>query len=137
VTALVHSPAERDAAAAASEALFGRSELAELPESTLASVAAELGGRRLPADRDLPSVVDVLETSGVVASRSAARRAIAEGGAYVNNARVQDPDARLRADQLLHGRYVVARRGKRTVGAVVVDRSGGEERGAAVAGADG
>ncbi len=72
----------------------------------------------LPAGGELPGVVDVLEASGVVPSRSAARRSIAEGGAYVNNTRVVDPDARLAPGDLLHGRYVITRRGKRTVGAV-------------------
>ena len=65
----------------------------------------------------------MLEASGVVASRSAARRAIAEGGAYLNNARVNDPDARLEDSDLLYGRYVITRRGKRTVGAVALERS--------------
>ena len=55
-------------------------------------------------------------------SRSAARRAIAEGGAYLNNARLSDPDARLVDEDLLYGRYVITRRGKRTVGAVSLDR---------------
>ncbi len=118
ITALVHSPAERDAAVAAASALFGRSELGELPESTLASVVDELGGPLLPAGDELPGVVDVLAASGVVASRSAARRSIAEGGAYLNNARLTDPDARLLPADLLHGRFVITRRGKRTVGAV-------------------
>jgi tyrosyl-tRNA synthetase len=118
ITALVHSPAERDAAVAAAAALFGRSELDQLPEATLASVVAELDAAMLPAGGELPGVVDVLEASGVVPSRSAARRSIAEGGAYVNNTRVVDPDARLAPGDLLHGRYVITRRGKRTVGAV-------------------
>ncbi len=120
ITALVHSPSDRDAAVAAAAAVFGRSDLAELPAAVVASVVAELGGGELVADGAPPSVVDVLERSGVVASRSAARRAIAEGGAYLNNARVTDPDARLGSDDLLHGRYVVVRRGKRTVGAVSI-----------------
>ena len=72
----------------------------------------------LPAGEPWPGVVDVLTGSGVVASRSAARRAITEGGAYLNNARIADPDARLTADDVLHDRWVVTRRGKRTVGGV-------------------
>ena len=52
--------------------------------------------------------------------RSAARRAIAEGGAYLNNVRIEDAEARLQPGDLLHGRYVVLRRGKRTVGGLVV-----------------
>ncbi len=122
VTALVHSVEERDAAIAAAEALFGRSELDELSESTLAGVVSELGGSQLPATGELPLVVDVLQSSGVVTSKSAARRAINEGGAYINNVKVTDPDARLSGDQLLHGRFVVARRGKKTVGATTINR---------------
>jgi tyrosyl-tRNA synthetase len=123
VTALVHSPAERDAAVAAAAALFGRSDLHDLPERVLAGVTAELGAAEMRVDDGLPSVVDVLERSGVVASKGAARRAIAEGGAYLNNAKVSDVDAQLTEADLLHGRFVVARRGKRTVGAVTLVRS--------------
>jgi len=118
ITALVHSPAERDAAVAAAAALFGRSDLAGLSEPTVASVVAELNGPSLEVGAELPTVVDVLAASGVVASKSAARRAINEGGAYVNNVRVNDPDARLAETDLLHDRYAITRRGKRTVGAV-------------------
>jgi tyrosyl-tRNA synthetase len=123
ITALVHSPAERDAAVAAAAALFGRSDLAELAKPTLASVVSELKAPVLRVGSELPAVVDVLEASGVVTSKSAARRAIAEGGAYLNNARLKDPEARLAEADLLHGRYVVTRRGKRTVGAVALERS--------------
>jgi tyrosyl-tRNA synthetase len=123
VTALVHGPAERDAAVQAAEAVFGRSDLRELPESVLDDVAAEIGAAQLEANGDLPTVVEVLAAGGVVPSKSAARRAITEGGAYVNNQRVTDPEARLAEYDLLHGRYVIVRRGKRTVGAVSIRRS--------------
>jgi tyrosyl-tRNA synthetase len=122
VTALVHGPVERDAAVRAADAVFGRSDLRELPESVLDDVAAEIGGTQLEANGDLPTVVEVLAAGGVVSSKSAARRAITEGGAYVNNQRVTDPDARLAEYDLLHGRYVIVRRGKRTVGAVSIRR---------------
>jgi tyrosyl-tRNA synthetase len=123
VTALVHGPAERDAAVQAAEAVFGRSDLRDLPESVLDDVAAEIGAAQLEANGDLPTVVEVLAAGGVVASKSAARRAITEGGAYVNNQRVTDPEARLAEYDLLHGRYVIVRRGKRTVGAVSIRRN--------------
>jgi tyrosyl-tRNA synthetase len=123
VTALVHGPAERDAAIQAADAVFGRSDLRELSESVLTDVAAEIGGSQLEANGDLPTVVEVLAAGGVVPSKSAARRAITEGGAYVNNQRVTDPEARLAEYDLLHGRYVIVRRGKRTVGAVSIRRS--------------
>ena len=122
VTALVHSAADRDAANAAAAALFGRSDLAELDEHTLAGVVTEIGGAELDGSDGLPPVVDVLQASGVVGSRSAARRAVAEGGAYVNNGKVADADTRLQESDLLHGRYVIVRRGKKTVGAVTVVR---------------
>jgi tyrosyl-tRNA synthetase len=122
ITALVHSPQERDAAVAAAAALFGRSELHDLPAEVLAGVTAELGAPEMTVTDGLPTVVEVLERSGVVASKGAARRAIAEGGAYVNNSKVADVDAVLTDDDLLHGRYVIARRGKRTVGAVTISR---------------
>ncbi len=121
ITDLVHSPAERAAATAAAQAVFGRGDLAQLPPDTLRAVGDELGARPLPGQGELPTVVDALEASGVVASKSAARRAIAEGGAYVNNVKVTDPAARLTAPDVLAGGLVVLRRGRRTVGAVRLD----------------
>ena len=123
VTALVHGLAERDAAVQAAEAVFGHSDLRELPESVLNDVAAEIGAAQLKTNGGLPTVVEVLAAGGVVPNKSAARRAITEGGAYVNNQRVTDPEARLAEYDLLHGRYVIVRRGKRTVGAVSILRS--------------
>ena len=122
VTDLVHSPAEREAATAAAAAVFGRGELGGLDGATLAAVTRELGGTTLPVGQELPGVVDLMVSAGVVASRSAARRAIAEGGAYLNNAKVVDPDAVVGEDDLLAGRFVIVRRGKRTVGAVELAR---------------
>jgi tyrosyl-tRNA synthetase len=121
VTDLVHAPAEREAAVAAASALFGRGSLDELAPETLAGLVAEVGGVRLPGTGTEVSVVDLLERSGVVPSRGAARRAIAEGGAYLNNHRVTDPDSVLGPDDLLHGRYAILRRGKKTVGAVAFE----------------
>jgi tyrosyl-tRNA synthetase len=119
VTALVHSTAERDAAVAAAAALFGGAELGALSESTLAGVVAELGGgAELSTEAPLPHIVEAMERSGVVPSKAAARRAIVEGGAYLNNKRITDPDAAIREEDLLHDRYVILRRGKKTVGAL-------------------
>jgi len=122
ITDLVHSPAERVAAAAAASALFGRGELSELDARVLAAVNSELGDRKLAVGTELPSVVDVLAAAGVVASKGAARRAMAEGGAYLNNRKVTDPDEVVAAEDLLAGRYLIARRGRRTVGAVELVR---------------
>jgi tyrosyl-tRNA synthetase len=125
LTTLVHGADETARVIAASQALFGRGSLAELDERTLAAALSETPGGRLAAGDELPSYVDALVASGVVESKSAARRAIAEGGAYVNNVRL-DPatpvDAAPGADDLLHGRWLVLRRGKRTVGGVEIVR---------------
>lgn len=122
ITDLVHSVAERQAATAAAGAVFGRGELAELDAGTLAAVARELDAATLQAGEELPSVVDVLAAGRVVESKGAARRAIAEGGAYLNNQRVTDPNAVVTQQDLLAGEYLIVRRGKRTLGAVRVVR---------------
>jgi tyrosyl-tRNA synthetase len=121
ITDLVHPPAERRAAAAAAAALFGRDDLAALPEATLRAVVAELGIPPMRVGDELPTVVEVLAAAGVVASKSAGRRAIEEGGAYLNNAKVTDPETRLSPADLLCGKYVVVRRGRKTVGALAVE----------------
>jgi tyrosyl-tRNA synthetase len=124
VTALVHSPAAKDAVVQAAAALFGHADLAQLPPEVLSDVMTEVGAVEMKLDDSspLPGVIDVLATSGVVPSRSAARRTIVEGGAYVNNARVTDPDAVLQPTDVLANRFVVTRRGKRTVGGVCLVR---------------
>ncbi|NHC14071.1 tyrosine--tRNA ligase [Motilibacter deserti] len=118
LTTLVHGAGECAAVVAASKALFGQGELAGLDEGTLRSALAELP--RAKASRPLPAVVDLLADSGLCKSRSEARRAVQEGGAYVNNARVTDVEATLGEDDLLHGRWAVLRRGKRSLAAVEV-----------------
>ncbi len=115
VTALVHGAASADAVVEASQALFGRGELAGLDAGTLAGVAAEVPSTEFGAGG---TVVDALVATGVVESKSAARRAIAEGGAYVNNVKVEFDEAVLAASDALAGGFVVLRRGKKTVGVV-------------------
>jgi tyrosyl-tRNA synthetase len=123
VSTLVHGAEETAKVDAASKALFGRHVLTELDEATLSAALAETPGGQVPRGAALPSYVDLLVASGVVSSKSAARRAIAEGGAYVNNLRLDpktDPDATPAPNDLLHGRWLVLRRGKRTVGGVEI-----------------
>lgn len=113
VTSLVHGEAAAQGAIDASQALFGRGELAALDEPTLAGCAQELGGVVLEPGA---TVVDALVASGVVDSKSAARRAVQEGGAYVNNVRVDDAELALAPEHGLAGGWVVVRRGKKSVG---------------------
>ncbi len=113
VTTLVHGRAATDAVIAASAALFGRGEIGELDAATLEAAVAELP--RASVGAQLPAVVDLLVEAGLVAGRSAGRRAVAEGGVSVNNVRVTDAEATLGEEHLLHGRWAVLRRGKRTL----------------------
>jgi tyrosyl-tRNA synthetase len=124
VTVLVHGDEEMIRAVAASEALFGHGNLQELDEKTLAAALAEVPSVTLKASDvqadGLPPVADLMAAAGIVPSKSAARRVIAEGGAYLNNVKVTAPDAVPSASDLLHGRFLVLRRGKRTVGGAEV-----------------
>jgi len=114
-TSLVHGPDAAAAVVEASQAIFGRGELGGLDAVTLAAVANEVPSADISAGA---TVVDALVQSGVVESRGAARRAIAEGGAYVNNERVEDEELVLTPDHTLAGGWIVVRRGKKSVGLV-------------------
>jgi tyrosyl-tRNA synthetase len=116
VTDIVHGEQARRRVEEASRALFGGGELEALDASALADALAELPLARLPR-REHP-VADLFAATGLVASKSAARRAVSEGGAYVNNRRIEDPDAVVGPTDLLHGRWLLLRRGRRSLGAV-------------------
>jgi tyrosyl-tRNA synthetase len=125
MTTLVHGADETAKAVAASRALFGQGDLAELDEQTLAAALAEVPSTAIKANPGtgaggLPTIAELMADTTIVASRSEARRAIAGGGAYLNNRKVTEPDARPTQHDLLHGHYLVLRRGKRTVGGVTV-----------------
>jgi tyrosyl-tRNA synthetase len=127
MTTLVHGAAETAKAVAASRALFGQGDLAELDEATLAAAVAEIPLHRVSAQDAMawnvgegPTVADLMADAGIVPSKSEARRVIAAGGAYLNNRKVTQPDERPARGELLSGRYLVLRRGKRTVGGVCV-----------------
>ena len=124
VTVLVHGDEEHARAVAASRALFGQGDLRALDEETLAAALAEAPSVTLRCSDagagSLPPVADLMAAAGIAASKSAARRVIAEGGAYLNNAKLTVPDAAPAPSDLLHGRFLVLRRGKRAVGGVVV-----------------
>jgi tyrosyl-tRNA synthetase len=120
MTTLVHGAEEYTRAVAASQALFGQGELDVLDSRTLAAALAEVPSVTLEAGDALPPVADLMAATGIAPSKSAARRAIAGGGAYLNNLKVTEQDAVPQASDLLHGRFLVLRHGKRTVGGVEV-----------------
>ncbi len=115
LTALVHGSAQADAALAASRALFGQGELADLPLQTLEPALLETSWA--PGET-ATAFIDHLVAANLAPSRAAARRTVAEGGAYVNNRKIVDPDARPERDDWLHGRWLVLRRGRRSVAGV-------------------
>ncbi|WP_405482317.1 tyrosine--tRNA ligase [Streptomyces sp. NBC_00009] len=117
LTTLVHGADQCAAVIAASKALFGQGDLGELDEATLEAALSELPHAKVDA---LGPVVDLLAEVGLVASKSAARRTVKEGGAYVNNVKVAAEDAVPATDELLHGRWLVLRRGKKNLAAIEV-----------------
>jgi tyrosyl-tRNA synthetase len=121
VTDLVHGDDARRRVEDASRALFGRGDLAALDDVVLADAIAELPLARV--DHGPHPVVDLFAQTGLVASKSAARRVVTEGGAYVNNRKIDDEDALLDPADLLHGRWAVLRRGRRSLAAVEVPAS--------------
>ncbi|AYN42047.1 tyrosine--tRNA ligase [Streptomyces dangxiongensis] len=117
LTTLVHGAGQTAAVIAASKALFGQGELAELDERTLAAALSEVPHIQVA---EPAAVVDLFAEVGLVASKSAARRTVKEGGAYVNNVKVAAEDFVPGTDALLHGRWLVLRRGKKNLAAVEV-----------------
>src|SRR4051794_6594765 len=120
VTTLVHGADETRQIQAAAEALFGGGELGGLSAATLAAALAEAGSVQVEAGDELPTVVDLLIASGLSASKGEARRTVGEGGAYLNNERVTDPDSRPTSSDLLAGGWLVLRRGKKSFAGVEV-----------------
>ncbi|MFV0457264.1 MAG: tyrosine--tRNA ligase [Actinomycetales bacterium] len=117
VTTLVHGPQAAQAVEMASQALFGKADLTALPAEVVGQAVAELDPAQLPAGA---SVVDALVATGLSPSKAAARRTIGEGGAYLNNVKVHDQEQTLHPEDLLHGRWALLRRGRRSLGAVHV-----------------
>ena len=122
LTSLVHGEAATRSVEHASQALFGRAELADLDEPTLAAALREASVAELrPGDPD--GICDLLVSAGLEKSKGAARRTCLEGGVYANNVRVESDQWVPQASDFLHGRWLVLRKGKRNIAGVqrVVD----------------
>jgi tyrosyl-tRNA synthetase len=118
LTTLVHSQAITDRVEAAAKALFGQGDLKELDEETLAGALAELPRTTVSKNETIPTWVDLLASTGVVDSKSAARRIVKEGGAYLNNEKISGEDFAPQKSDFLCGKYAVLRKGKRELAAV-------------------
>lgn len=121
MTTLVHGAQATEAVELASQALFGRAELQDLDESTLSSALQETEVVEVSTQA---TILDLLVESGLEKSKGAARRTVGEGGAYVNNQRIEDIEWSPSSRDLLHGSWLVLRKGKkRFAGARVVNPS--------------
>jgi len=123
LTTLVHGEVECANAQAAAKALFGQGEISELDPKTLASALAQLPRTTISKGEAFPTWVDLLAATGVVDSKSAARRIVKEGGAYLNNEKISGEDFAPSESDLIHGRFMLLRKGKRELAAVeIVER---------------
>lgn len=122
VTTLVHGEVETANVEAAARALFGQGELSELAEETLAGALNELPRTTINVGSAFPTWVDLLTATGLVDSKSAARRIVKEGGAYLNNRKIEGEDFAPTAADLIHGRFLVLRKGKRDLAAVELEK---------------
>jgi len=120
VTTLVHGAQETERIKAASAALFGGGELVDLSSATLGAALREAGSVQVKRADGIPNIVDLFVESGLVASKGAARRTIGEGGAYLNNRRVEDPEFTPAESDLVAGSWLVLRRGKKNLAGVEV-----------------
>lgn len=118
LTSLVHSPEIAQRVESAARALFGQGDITELDEATLSAALAELPRAQVNKGAELPTWVDALAATGVVDSKSAARRIVKEGGAYLNNEKIAGEDFKLEKSAFLCGKYAVLRKGKRDLACI-------------------
>jgi tyrosyl-tRNA synthetase len=114
VTSLVHGEDAVAAVIAATDALFGKGELAALDADTLAGVVGELPTADATAET---TVVQALVDSSLVSSLAEGRRAIDQGGVYLNNESVSS-SSQLLGDSTLPGGVWILRRGKKTLAGI-------------------
>jgi tyrosyl-tRNA synthetase len=112
LTTLIHGADATRAVEFASQALFGRGDLRDLDAVTLRGATAELASVKVSVGSE---IVDAFVGAGLAKSRGEARRAIADGGAYVNNVKIASEDQVFEGADLLHGTHAVLRRGKKTL----------------------
>ena len=120
LTTLVHGEVECANAQAAAKALFGQGEISALDPKTLASALSQLPRTTINKGEAFPTWVDLLAATGVVDSKSAARRIVKEGGAYLNNVKISGEDFAPSESDLIHGRFLLLRKGKRELVAVEI-----------------
>jgi tyrosyl-tRNA synthetase len=118
VTSLVHGEEETRRIQAAAAALFGGGDLHALSPATLGAALREAGSAQLDRSAGMPDIVALLVAAGLAKSNGEARRTVNEGGAYLNNTRIEDPEHVPTEADLVGGSWLVLRRGKKTLAGV-------------------
>ena len=120
MTTLIHGAGMAKKVEEAAKALFGQGEISDLELSTLDAALGQLPKTTIKKGDAFPSWIELLVATGVVDSKSAARRIVNEGGAYLNNKRVENEDFTPSKSDLLQGKYLLLRKGKRDLAAVEI-----------------
>ena len=120
MTTLIHGAVMAKKVEEAAKALFGQGEISDLELSTLDAALGQLPKTTIKKGDAFPSWIELLVATGVVDSKSAARRIVNEGGAYLNNKRVESEDFTPSKSDLLQGKYLLLRKGKRDLAAVEI-----------------
>jgi len=118
LTILVHGKDICDQVINASDALFGQGELKNIDESVLKAALSETGLVEIENKQDLPNIIEILVLTKLCDSKSSAKRTVDEGGAYINNVRINDPQWVVQKNDFLHAKYLVVRRGKKSMAGI-------------------
>ena len=116
MTERVHGSDGLARARAATQVLFGGEEIEGMGAAEIADIFSDVPSSTVKRDAlqgDGMGLVALLADAGVTSSRGEARRGVEQGGIYLNNRRVTDPQASVTVDDAIEGRFLVFRRGKR------------------------
>ena len=120
LTTLVHSKEQCDQVILASQALFGQGDLKDIDKDILIAALSEAGLTKIESGADMPNILDILQQTNLCDSKSAAKRTVEEGGAYINNERISDLNWKPNKSDLIHGCLLVVRRGKKVMAGVEI-----------------
>ena len=120
LTTLVHSKEQCDQVVLASQALFGQGELKDIDKKILVAALSEAGLTKIKLTTEMPNILDILQQTNLCESKSAAKRTVEEGGAYINNVRISDLNWTPTKTDLIHGSLLVVRRGKKVMAGVEI-----------------
>ena len=118
LTIFVHGKDICDQVINASDSLFGQGELKNIDESVLKAALSETGLVEIENKQDLPNIIEILVLTKLCDSKSSAKRTVDEGGAYINNVRINDPQWVVQKNDFLHAKYLVVRRGKKSMAGI-------------------